>query len=332
MRRALVAVGLALGCATCDTAAFLDLCNPKDGGHRVGFYSSGDCLGTNMSVFRGHEWITLLGNRDPEAPNGQLFTDEQIDAVIEANRHRDYPKELLVYLDQGPIDYLDALFAYHNDQDGQVEHFILRSDNSYEDSRIESLGILRALTHEAASYWPDQQIESLTALGKATHLLQDSFSPAHSVRVPEPPAPDVPWCFCKLKTYVPRAPGYDTPDIEFHDRLDARADDRGKVHTSALDSIYVSDRYITDGGKTYDCLDPQDARTVKKCMKPEALRAEVATRDYLRMMRRLLVTGADTATIDSELDAHIAVHYVFCAPTVPLGDGRTCDRYVGPPP
>lgn len=329
----LLLAACAVACITCEAVAFLDLCDPKGGGGRVGFYSAGDCLGTNLTVFRGHEWITFLGNRDPDAPGGQHFTADQIAVVIEGNRHRDYPKELLVYLDTGPVAYLDALFAYHGAADGQPEHFILRPDNTYEEALEESLELLRSLTHEAAGHWPDRAVESLTALGKATHLLQDSYSPAHSVRVPEPPAPDVPWCFCKLKTYVPRAPGYDTPDIEFHDRLDERADDRGKVHTTALDSIYFSERFISDeSGRSYDCLDPKDARTVEQCMKPEAQRAKLSTREYLRIARKMFVTGADTATIDAELDTYFATHYTLCAPRVPLPSGNNCDRHVATQP
>lgn len=325
---------LALGSTTCDVTV-IELCDPGNDSGRVGFYSAGDCVGLNQSVFRGHEWITFLGNRDPDAQSGQFFTDDQMDVIIDGNRHTDYPQELLVHLDNGLLDYLDALFAYHNDPDGQAEHFILRSDNTHEQARQESLDNLRTLTKQAVALWSDEQQAALTRLGRATHGLQDSYSPAHSVRVEDPAAGgqpgDQPWCFCKLKGFVVRDDGFDTDDIEFHDRLD---DDRKPGHTSALDSIYRPDR-LPNRPRRF-CLDPQTPDDVTECMKPEALAAVDSTRDYLRLARELVTTSADEDTIDQRLDDYFAEHFSFCTLPIVLPDnaaslraGLDCDR---PPP
>lgn len=312
---------------SCDTFDVFTLCDPSKGSGRVGFYSAGDCLGTDQSVFRGHEWITFLGNRDSDVPNGQYFTDDQISTIIDGNRHTDYPKELLVHLDNGFLEYLDALFAYHNTPSGQAEHFILRSDNSHQEAHAEGLVVLRGLTQEAVALWNDSQESALGRIGKATHSLQDSYSPAHTLRVPDPAAggqaADPAWCLCKLKTFVARDEGYDTEDIEFHDRLD---DERTSGHTTALDSIYVPT-------KGRECLDPNSPEQVEGCLKAEARQAVVSTHDYLALVRELATTAADEATVDQRLDEYFALHFSFCTLPITLASdapsnqrGQTCNR------
>jgi hypothetical protein len=307
---------------SCETFDLFSLCDPYSGAGRVGFYSAGDCLGTNQSVFRGHEWITFLGNQDGDE---RFFTDDQIAAIVDGNRHTDYPKELLVHLDNGLLEYLDALFAYHDKPSGQAEHFILRSNNTHQEAREEGLQVLRQLTQDAVSEWNFDRRVALQLIGKATHGLQDSYSPAHTVRIPAPVAggqpDDPPWCLCKLKTFVARDEGFDTDDIEFHDRLD---DQRTSGHTSALDSIYVPT------GR--ECLDPNTPDTVRGCLKDEAKQAVVSTRAYLAMVRTLATTSASAAIVDERLDEYFEQHFSFCTLPVTLAAdaanpaGKSCDR------
>jgi hypothetical protein len=321
----LVSLCLAWGVSnSCDSFDIFTLCDPHSGSGRVGFYSAGDCLGTDQSVFRGHEWITFLGNQNGD--DKPFFTEDQIAAIVDGNRHTDYPIELLVHLDNGLLEYLDALFAYHNTPNGQEEHFILRSNNSHEDGRLKGILNLSQLTRDAVKEWNDNQPLALQLIGKATHGLQDSYSPAHTVRVPDPAAggqPDDPvWCFCKLKTFVSRDEGYDTDDIEFHDRLD---DERSTGHTSALDSIYVPE------GR--ECLDPNTPESVFACMKAEAKQAVVSTHDYLEMVRELVTTSPSEDVIDQRLGEYFSKHFSFCTLPVTLAEdapskyrGQACDR------
>jgi len=291
---------LALGNNSCEQVGFLSLCDPTDTGRVVGFYSTGDCLGTDASLFRGHEWLTLFANDEG------IFSDDQINTIVEGNRHTDYPQELLVQLDNGALAYLDALLAYHNNPAGQAEHFILRSDNSHYQARDEALGLLVGLTKDAVRHWNDNQIKALTRIGRATHELQDSYSQAHAVRAPQPdlrndpPFTNVPWCMCKLKTFVPRAEGCLTDDIEFHDQFD---DQRRPGHLTALDSIY-------DDRK--DCHDPRDEEIVRRCLIPEATQAIVATRDYLVLVRELVTTAVPEDEIEARLQPYFDMHFPFC--------------------
>jgi hypothetical protein len=312
---------LAMGGASCDQFGFLDLCKPGRGANRSGFYSTGDCFGTDASVFRGHEFLTEIGNADDEYPGGMIFPQSQIELIVEGNRHTDYPIELLVHLDNGVLAYLDALLGYHNAPENQAPHFILRAGNSHYEAHEEALDIIRAHTIEAAALWNFDQTRALIELGQATHALQDSYSPAHTVRSPDPGGGDLAYCICKLKTFVPRDEGCLTSEIEFHDKLD---DDRKPGHTTALDSIYLT---------VPECLDPGTVDEVKSCLTGEARRAVLATHDYLVAARELLTTGADQTAVLDRLDAYFAVHFSFCVMTDPPPPAPTatgvCDR---PPP
>ncbi len=308
-----VVAALAFGSNSCEQAGFLSICDPTDTGRVVGFYSTGDCLGTDASLFRGHEWLTLFANDEG------IFTDDQIQTIIEGNRHTDYPQELLVHLDNGILAYLDALLAYHNNPDGQAEHFILRAANTHYEARDEALGLLVGLTQEAVANWNDKQITALTRIGRATHEIQDSYSQAHAVRAPTP-HPDgmgtsVAWCMCKLKGFVPREEGCETDDIEFHDQFD---DERRPGHLTALDSIY-DDRP--------ECHDPKDEDDVRDCLIPVADQAIKATRDYLVLVRELATTAVPEDEIEPRLQPYFDAHFPFCdLPAVVDANGKMCDR------
>lgn len=79
------ALGMAMTLAFAPTCSAPELCVPQEG--TVGFFSQGDCALTKRGAFRGHEWITLLGNRD--VPDAQRLPDDDIAQVIEGNRRVD---------------------------------------------------------------------------------------------------------------------------------------------------------------------------------------------------------------------------------------------------
>lgn len=281
-------------CSTsaCEVPFFLNLCDPADQSGRVRFFSSGDCKGLDSDMFRGHEWLTLLANRD--LADDARFTDEQLDAVIEANRRTDYPKELLIHLDHGPVEYIDKLEAYHGHPDNQRFHFLLRRCNTYEDAHEEGIQWIRERSHLAVETWNSEQLEALTAIGQACHALQDSYSTAHSRRDRSNG-----WCIQKIKTAIGRDAECDSDEIERHDR---QVQDR-PGHTTVQDSLYEP---------VATCLEPSTADEVLACLKPEAERARIATRDYLAMMRELVTTRPDPAEVDAQLDAYFAAHFEPC--------------------
>jgi hypothetical protein len=109
----------------------------------------------------------------------------------------------------------------------------------------------------------------------------------------------------KVKAYMPRAEGYDTPDIEYHG---ARGEDRSG-HITVEDSIYREGR---------SCHDPTRPSEVEGCLNEQAQRARLATRDYLALIQRAaaalqaLDAEEHTRRVNQALDDFVTVHLETC--------------------
>src|SRR5690349_21190628 len=103
--RALGWVVLLAAALACEDPA--DICAPVT--DRIGFFSQGDCIFTRARFFRGHEWLTYFGNA--ELGDSERFDDAEVQWMALGNRRVDYPKELLVHLDNGVLAYVDALMT-----------------------------------------------------------------------------------------------------------------------------------------------------------------------------------------------------------------------------
>lgn len=293
-----VAALLGAGASSLTCADPLDLCTPKKA--RFDFFSKGDCMLTRASFFQGHEWLTWFGNRD--LPADDRFTDAEISTIVEGNRRVDWPKELLFHMNNGILAYISALTEHTEEPKNQRLHFLLTDKNSTAEAAAEAQAEVRRLTVEAMRAWITNRIWSLTLMGKAQHLIQDAYSEAHSRR--EPLHPTRPFCVLKVKAFIERAPGYDTPDIEYH----SDDDDASIGHTTTKDSIYRTGR---------DCHEPVGAAAVEGCLSESALRARVASADHLRVLRRLIGNqvfngAALEQAVDAELEPFIAKHLALC--------------------
>src|SRR6187402_2385848 len=114
-------LGAVLGGSTLQCTSVLDLCTPTES--RLGFFSKGDCAITRASFFQGHEWLTWFGNRD--LPQNEQFSDGEVHTIAEGNRRVDWPKEMLIHLNNGVVAYTLALTAYTNRPENQRDHFLL---------------------------------------------------------------------------------------------------------------------------------------------------------------------------------------------------------------
>jgi hypothetical protein len=288
---------LALALLTVRCSNPLDACAPKESS--LGFFSKGDCVLTRASFFQGHEWLTWFGNRD--LPDGDRFTEEEIHAIAEGNRRVDWPKEMLIHLNNSIVAYVDALTEYTDRPENQRLHFLLDDKNDSAQAAADSRATVTEFTRKAAETWVSDRLRALTFIGKANHVVQDSFSAAHTVR--DPAHATKPWCIVKVKAYIERADGYDTPDIEYHggDGSD------GVGHTTTQDSIYRTGR---------DCHEPTTSEQVEDCFSDAALRARLGTRDYLALVRRVIASGAEgqelDAVIASEMQAYTEAHLELC--------------------
>lgn len=290
-----LAVGALLSPSACSNP--LDLCTPKQS--RLGFFSKGDCMLTRASFFQGHEWLTWFANRD--LPLDDRFSDAEIQSIAEGNRRVDWPKELLVHMNASVLAYVSALEDHTNRPEHQRLHFLLSRDNDSEQAAQEARDTVAKLTADALVKWTTERERALAMIGQANHVIQDAFSAAHAVRDPDHPAR--PWCVTKVKAYIERAPGFDTPDIEYHG-----TDSDGVGHTTTEDSIYREGR---------DCHEPQGASAVEACLSETAERARLATGAYLAVVRQLIrdESGAGPgvdARVRAALQAFFQEHLSLC--------------------
>jgi hypothetical protein len=271
----------------CAFAPSEDLCPPIK--WRAGFLSQGDCILTRSEVFGGHEWITHVANQELDYRD-QLPATE-IDHVIEGNRRVDFPKELLVHLNNSIIDYTNALLDYHDKPENQPLHFLLDHRNTSEEAAAAAQQLVRENTLRAVELWNQDRVRALTLLGRACHTIQDGYCEAHTVRDQDEPA-----CVRQVKAYMKRDPGFDE-GVLYHG---GRSGDT-VGHVTPEDSIYLEGR---------QCRDPEGEDAVRECMRPHAWHAVYATRDYLRMVSRLV--GEDDAEPDPALDQYIEQHLDLC--------------------
>jgi hypothetical protein len=280
-------VSLWLGLVTCAFSPDQDLCPPIK--WRAGFLSQGDCILTRSEVFGGHEWLTHIANK--ELPERDRFPDTELDHIIEGNRRVDFPKELLVHLNNSIIAYVDALTEYHDKPENQPLHFLLNARNSSKQAAAAAHDKVRELTREAIEIRNRDRIRSLTLLGRACHIIQDSYSEAHTVRDEANPN-----CVLEVKAFIERDPGF-REGVRYHG---GRSDDT-VGHVTPDDSIYVEGR---------DCRAPQGEAAVRECLRPFAWFAVDATRDYLSMVADLLRKEGDDC--DEPVNAYIEEHLSIC--------------------
>jgi hypothetical protein len=284
-RIALVPLGLLL--APC--ANPLDLCPPEEA--RAAFFARGDCIVTDGPVFGAHRWITELANED--LPESDRFTEPELDLVIDGNRRQDWPKELLVHLNTGFVAYFDALVQHTNAPENQADHFLLADRDTPADVAAEAGSRFRRWTREAVEAWTSDPPGALTRVGKACHMLQDSYSTAHTRRDPTS------GCIVTVKAYIRRAPGFLTEDIEFH------GGEAGSMvgHSTPEDSLFHG---------TEECRNPRTREEIEACIQDSATEARRATADYFALLRELLARDAWDETSEATLDSFIARRLSLC--------------------
>jgi hypothetical protein len=296
-RCALVALSFAAASAGCEQPE--DICSPVS--DRIGFFSQGDCIFTRARFFRGHEWLTYFGNR--ELAEAERFDDSEVQWMALGNRRVDYPKELLVHLDNGVLAYVNALMDRTEQPEEQPHHFLLGGNDSESAAADAAREHILSVSEQALRLWSSDRVRALTLLGQAQHTVQDSFSPAHTVRhgdVPNygvlpsdvalaaevgaggeaGPLPDTCrgecGCIERVKAYLRRDEEY-REGILYHG---TEADTIGHITTE--DSIYRQGR---------DCHRPLDERDVFECLNAHARQGVLGTMAFLRWVRGELSAG-----------------------------------------
>ena len=272
-----------------------EVCVPRES--HLGFFSKGDCILTDAEYFQGHEWITFFANEDLKEE--VRFSKDELQAIAEGNRRTDWPKEMLVHMNSGPLIYVQRLTKYTNEPENQRMHFLLSDKNTSQEAAADSLEKIRALTRESGETWLKNPERALTLAGQATHIIQDSFSTAHTVR-----DFDDGWCIQSVKAYLRRADGFATSDIEYHGRPDG-----GEVgHATVEDSIYL---------ESNACQKPEGRDNIEDCFNETATRARLGTMEYLTLLDEVFKNKADESDtseeeLDIALEGFFKDHFSFC--------------------
>jgi hypothetical protein len=289
-----------LSCLCIALAGCTELCVPTE--TRLAFFSQGDCVLTKASFFQGHEWITYFGNEDLD--RSERFTASELLEIADGNRRVDWPKELLVQLNASPLAYVNAITEYTERPENQKLHFLLTDVNVTRDAVRDSVDEMKRLSVEAVQDWSRERSLALSLLGRATHIIQDSFSKAHAVR-----DDDRGDCIVQVKAYIERAPGADNAGLAFHGGREI--DTIG--HTTTEDSIYRKGR---------ECHEPEGRASVEACLNASAKRARLATRDYLGLVHRAIarsIAGHPSLSAEElvaqEFAAFELEHYRLCEET-----------------
>ena len=292
------ATSLVWGLSTPVSCGPPEICKPEQS--RFGFFSKGDCVFAESPFFQGHEWITYLANRD--LSEEYRFSDEDLHVIAEGNRRVDWPKELLIHMNNGPVAYMNALTEHTNRPDVQKLHFLLTDKNDSREAADDSLQEIGRLTDEAVEVMNQDRQRGLTLVGRANHIIQDSFSRAHTDRDEEND-----WCLRSVKAYIERAPGYDFEGIQFH----------GGGHDDEVGHITVEDSIYREGR---DCHSPQGVGEVEACLNESAQRARRATSAYLDLvLRATALYGVRDDVGDSlqqslreRVETFVSEHMSFC--------------------
>jgi hypothetical protein len=293
-------IGLSLGCKHPE-----DICAPVN--DRIGFFSQGDCIFTRARFFRGHEWLTHFGNA--ELDEAERFDDEEVQWMARGNRRVDYPQELLVHLDNGILAYVDALLDRTEQPEEQPHHFLLGGNDTESGAAEAARQHILQTSARALALWSDDRVRALTLLGQAQHTVQDSFSPAHTVRRSAPnygvlpsdaalgaalaptgdegaadkakgpaiePCRGACGCIERVKAYLRR-------DEEFREGILYHGTEEDIIgHITTDDSIYTQGR---------DCHRPLGERQVFDCLNADARQGALATMGYLRWVRAEIRAG-----------------------------------------
>jgi hypothetical protein len=295
-----------LGVSACTNPE--DICAPVS--DRIGFFSQGDCIFTRARFFRGHEWLTFFGNR--ELSDAERFDENEVQWMALGNRRVDYPKELLVHLDNGILAYVDALMERTEQPEEQPHHFLLGGGDTELGAADAAREHILWTTEQALGLWSNDRVRALTLLGQAQHSVQDSFSPAHTVRqsdspsygtLPSDAAASTPapsteagatppetcrgacGCIVRVKAYLRRDEDF-REGVLYHGTAD---DTIG--HITTQDSIYREGR---------DCHRPVGEGDVFACLNPHARQAALGTMAFLRWVRGELSAGNVGQSLSSE--------------------------------
>ena len=259
-----------------------------------------------MPADAGHEMITGQALEDAaqaDAAVRDVLDPDAVELITRGNYATDMPNGMY------PVD-LNEYWGFPADTDwnnpkGQDLHFL----RDYGDANtlqsayatcMTSRGRIQRLSADVAKLWVSDREKALFLLGHATHVIQDSFSPAHTVRASKEENNDL-----KDVCYYPVGAGPTTPSspICFHQTVDAR----DRIWLTAGDPAEVerNRKEWGEGVETVDDLTKFDPNELppegrRSHLKNEARLARAATERYVLLMFSEIRKRAQDAGYDAD--------------------------------
>ena len=259
-----------------------------------------------MPADAGHEMITGQALEDAaqaDAAVRDVLDPDAVELITRGNYATDMPNGMY------PVD-LNEYWGFPADTDwnnpkGQDLHFLRDYDDadtlqSAYATCLASRGRILRLSADAAKLWSSEHEKALFLLGHATHVIQDSFSPAHTVRASKEQNNDL-----KDVCYYPVGSGPTTPSspICFHKTVD----DRDRIWLTKGDPAEV-ERNHKEWGEGVDTVDdltkfnPNDLPPAgqRSRLKNEARLARAATERYVLLALSEFRKRAQDAGYDAD--------------------------------
>lgn len=254
---------------------------------------------------------TLQFNVKPE-PRGILGCKSK-NMVIHGNFASDFPKQTKVlslkdFWGNRDIDN----FENHN---GQVLHFLRNYKDSVtlasaHETCLQARENIKRVTSEALKAWQNQDAnKALFLIGHAVHTIQDSFSPAHTIRDGETHNYNLKnVCFYGMK--MAEKQGIRTRlgqklDLCYHatpDSKDAIWNMKPSQYKQAL-SNWGRDENVSECNRNKNYPETEDAK--QSCLKSEARLAKLATEKYLFIIFSQISPANFIQTAESDIVASL---------------------------
>ena len=241
------------------------------------------------------DFTTARGSMLDGAENGFLG------ALTRGNQATDNPvdDDTVVLWDYWHLAYNGAI-SWQFDGSGQVQHS-LRNKTSAGDveTALNTCNQVRAniisVTTDALHRWrADKVAEAVFLFGHVTHMIQDSFSSAHTLRLDRQHNFDL----ANICQYAKSGTSNDAIQPCIHKTMDGR--DRVWLNSSQVNQTKVAWLDEDVSVCTPDHSDLPES-TLLKCLTHEARLAKLATARYLAVVDQLISTDASDADVSATL-------------------------------
>lgn len=218
-------------------------------------------------------------------PRG-LFGYKSQNMIIHGNFTSDFPEQTTI-MSLAKFWQIPNIAVFEN-PDAQVIHFLrnykgIATVDSAKNTCLTARENIKRVTSEALKFWENgDKTRALFLIGHATHTIQDSFSPAHTIRADERQNNNIMnvCYFGGSMRDAMRAGGVSESELCFHEKPDAR-DAVWNMNPRKYQEVLKNwgKETVSQCDKNDNYPETEEAKT--SCMSNEARLARVATEKFL---------------------------------------------------